>query len=390
MFPRLSDIINYLFGTQMVLPAKTFGFFLALAFVAAYIPLRAELKRREALGQYKTRKEKVVLEGPVAFRDVIVHALIWGLAGYKLGLYLSEPEFFNNHTEEALMSAKGFWLTGLLGLLGGGGWKYWEYSKKKDVKLKEKEVDAGPSFYLGTVVTIAFVAGILGSKLFAMLEPGSNFWAHPIDDLLSFNGLSFFGGLICAGGLIIYYLYRKGFHVLTCVDAFAPGLILANAVGRIGCQLSGDGDWGIVNTNPKPGLLSWIPDWMWAFKYPHNVAMDGIPIQGCDPKVWDTFCRELPQPVYPTPIYETIMGVSIFAFLWMIRKKMPYPGLVTGIYMILIGIERFSIELIRVNTKYNFAGLQFTQAEFISTLLIIGGAVILFFSMKQKKQLRLV
>lgn len=423
MFPRLSDLINYIFGTDMVLPAKTFGFFLALAFVAAFIPLRADLKRREALGQYKTRKEKVQLQGPISIRDVIIHALIWGIAGYKLGLYISDREFFNNDTEAALMSLKGFWLTGLLGLVIGGGWKYREYKQKEKLEVKFEHVDAGPSFYLGTVVTIAFVAGILGSKIFAMLEPGSDFWHDPIGDLLSFNGLSFFGGLICAGGLIIYYLYKKGFHILTCVDAFVPGLILAYAVGRIGCQLSGDGDWGILNAAyqslprggvalgsmeafqqavdsnqayfilngsehafvPKPGFLGFLPDWLFATDFRHNVAMDGIPLEGCKGE----YCRHLPVPVFPTPIYETFMGVGIFGILWGIRKRLKYAGLLTGIYMILIGLERFTIEKIRVNSLYDFAGLHFTQAELISSLLLIGGAGIIFYALKQKKPLKL-
>jgi phosphatidylglycerol---prolipoprotein diacylglyceryl transferase len=386
MYPRLSDLINDLFGTNILLPAKTFGFFLALGFVAAYIPLKAELKRREGLGQYLPNRKRVRTGGPMGIQEVIFQALIWGLAGYKLGLYISDPDLFNNHTEEALMSAQGFWLTGLIGLIGGGLWKYLEYRKKLTEKETFEEIDTYPSYYLGTVVTIAFVAGILGSKLFAMLEPGSDFWQHPIDDLLSFNGLSFLGGLICAGGLIIYYLHRKGFHILTCVDAFAPGLALANGVGRIGCQLSGDGDWGIVNTSPKPGILSWIPDWAWAYDYPHNVAMEGVPMPGCTELL---YCRHLAEPVFPTPFYETLMGIAIFGILWALRKRMKYAGLVTGLYMILIGAERLLIEQIRVNTRYDFGFIRFTQAEILASALIIGGAAILFFANRQKKALRL-
>ncbi len=388
MYPRLSDLINDLLGTSILLPAKTFGFFLALAFIAAYIPLKADLNRREKLGQYTAKRKRVRTAGPMGIQEVVIHALIWGLAGYKLGLWISDRALFNNHTEEALLSAKGFWLTGLLGLILGGGWKYLEYKKHKDEKEKFEEIDTYPSFYLGTVVTIAFVAGILGSKLFAMLEPHSGFWKDPLGDLVSFNGLSFFGGLLCAGGLIIYYLHRKGFHILTAVDAFAPGLALANAVGRIGCQLSGDGDWGIANTSPKPGWLSWAPDWMWAFDYPHNVAQEGIAMPGCDPAMFDVYCRHLAVPVFPTPFYETLMGTAIFIILWSIRKKMKYAGLVTGIYMILIGLERFLIEKIRVNEAYDIAGLHFTQAEMISTLLVLGGAAILFFSIRTKRELR--
>lgn len=383
MYPRLSDLINDLLGTNILLPAKTFGFFLALAFVAAYIPLKAELKRKEGLGHYKAFRKRVRTAGPMKLQEVIIHALIWGLACYKLGLFITDRDLFNNDTEAALLSTKGFWLTGLLGLLIGGGWKYMEYRKKLAEKEKFEDINTYPSYYLGTVVTIAFVAGILGSKLFAMLEPNSGFWKDPIGDLVSFNGLSFLGGLICAGALIIYYLYRKGFHILTCVDAFVPGLILAYAVGRIGCQLSGDGDWGIPNPHPMPDMLSWLPDWAWAYDYPHNVAMEGVPIQGC----MDMYCRHLEVPAYPTPLYETLMGFAIFGFLWAIRKRMKYAGMLTGIYMILIGLERFLIEKIRVNEVYDFAGLHFTQAELLSTFLVLGGSLILFLTLRAKKPL---
>jgi phosphatidylglycerol---prolipoprotein diacylglyceryl transferase len=390
MYPRISDLINDIFGTEILLPAKTFGFFLALAFIAAYIPLRADLKRREGLGHYRRKMVKVMVQGPIHIRDVVIHGLLWGLVAYKLGYYFIDPDLFNNDTEAALLSSKGFWLTGLIGAAAGAGLKYLEYAKKKNLEVKYENVLAGPSFYLGTVVTIAFVAGILGSKLFAMLEPGSNFWRDPIADLMSFNGLSFFGGLLCAGALIIIYLYRKGFDILTSVDAFAPGLILAYGVGRIGCQMSGDGDWGITNVKPKPGFLSWLPDWMWAYDYPHNVAMDGVPIPGAKMpgcNGYGEYCMHLAQPAYPTPIYETLMALAIFGFLWAIRKKMKHPGQVTAIWMMLIGIERFAIEKIRVNTTYNFVGLHFTQAELISFFLLVGGAAILFYSMRAKKEL---
>lgn len=383
MYPRISDLINDFFGTDILLAAKTFGFFLALAFVAAYLALKSELLRKEKLGHYSLRKERVRVQGPLPFQEVIIQALIWGLAGYKLGLIISDPDLFNNHTDQALLSLKGFWLTGILGLGIAGGMKYREYLQKKNLEEKFQEVNAGPSFYIGTVLTIAFVAGILGSKLFAMLEPNSGFWIDPIGDLLSFNGLSFFGGLLTAGFLIIRYLRKKGFAILSSFDAFAPGLILAYAVGRIGCQMAGDGDWGIENLAAKPTLLSWIPDWMWAFTYPHNVAMEGVPIPGCAGE----YCYELPMGVFPTPFYETLMGLLIFGILWGIRKKMKYPGVLTGIYLVLIGLERFLIEKIRVNELYEVAGIHFTQAELISLGLMTAGTAVLIYALRKKEDL---
>lgn len=396
MYPRLSDLINDLLGTNILLPAKTFGFFLALSFVAAFLVLKRELARKERLGHFVLRKENELVEGPLPITQVILHALVWGLVGYKLGYMFVDAAAFSKDTEGVLLSAKGFWLTGLLAAGLAGGLRYREYAKRKDIKPKYKEVAVGPSYYSGTVVTIAFVAGILGSKIFAMLEPGSNFWKvlsgdgvtgnfgkELLGELISFNGLSFFGGLLTAGFIIIRYLYVRGFGVMRAVDAFAPCLILAYAVGRIGCQMSGDGDWGLPNELAQPGWLSWLPDWTWSYDYPHNVANEGIPIPGCN----DDFCNVLPQKVWPTPFYETMMGLGIFGILMYLRTKFKYAGQMTSLYMILIGVERIAIESIRVNTTYDFAGLHVTQGQLISFFLIVGGAVGMYITTRRKNPL---
>lgn len=383
MYPRLSDLINDLFGTHLLLPAKTFGFFLALAFLAAFVVLRRELQRKEQLGHFRLRKEKNQVDGPLPIAPAIFQVLVWGLLGYKFGYMLVDAEEFSRDTEGVLLSGKGYWLTGLVALAIAGGLKYSEYNRRKSIKPKFEEIWAGPDYYSGTVVTIAFVAGIVGSKLFAMLEPGSNFWQDPIRDLTSFNGLSFYGGLLLAGALIIRYLYVRGFGVLRAVDAFVPCLILAYSIGRIGCQMSGDGDWGLVNELPQPGWLSWLPQWTWSYTYPHNVAGEGVPISGC----MDDFCNVLPKPVWPTPLYETLMGLVIFGILMWLRTRMKHPGQLTGIYLALIGLERISIEQIRVNTTYSFGGLAFTQAELISVLLIATGIAVWVGSMRKKDAL---
>jgi prolipoprotein diacylglyceryltransferase len=126
--------------------------------------------------------------------------------------------------------------------------------------------------------------------------------------------------------------------------------------------VSGDGDWGIVNTAPKPGWLSWAPDWLWAYDYPNNVLG-----------------RVLTEPVFPTPIYETTMAVMIFGLLWFLRKRLPYWGQLFGIYLVLNGLERFFIEKIRVNnTVATLGGMEITQAEIISSLMFIAGLVFLY------------
>lgn len=169
------------------------------------------------------------------------------------------------------------------------------------------------------------------------------------------------------------------------LDIGGPGMMLAYGVGRIGCQMAGDGDWGIDNLAPKPHWLSWAPDWMWAFKFPHNVNNEGDQIADCVGK----FCRELHNPVFPTSFYESVVCILLFFFLWGIRKRIKTPGVMFGIYMILAGVERFFIELIRVNTKYNVGGLQFTQAELISLCLVIGGVIMIVSVLRSPKQLKI-
>ncbi len=153
------------------------------------------------------------------------------------------------------------------------------------------------------------------------------------------------------------------------LDVGGPGMMLAYAIGRMGCQMSGDGDWGIPNPAVKPGWLSWAPDWMWSFKFPHNVIHEGIPIAGCTGK----YCNELPVGVYPTSFYEIIACLILFLILWSIRKKLKPAGLMFSVYLIFAGVERFFIELIRVNSHYHLGSLSFSQAELISTILVIAG-----------------
>jgi prolipoprotein diacylglyceryltransferase len=203
----------------------------------------------------------------------------------------------------------------------------------------------------------------------------------PIGALLSVSGLTFYGGLIGGAAAVMTYAYRKGLNPIVIADCAAPGLMLAYATGRIGCMLSGDGDWGIVNTAPMPDMIAWLPDWMWAFNFPNNVAGEGIPIEGCV----GPYCSVLPLPVYPTPFYETMVGLAIFALLWSIRKKLNAPGLMFSVYLIFNGIERFSIEQIRVNATIPFLGMEVTQAQIISTCLMLIGIAGVFISRKFAK-----
>jgi prolipoprotein diacylglyceryltransferase len=204
----------------------------------------------------------------------------------------------------------------------------------------------------------------------------------PVEALLSFSGLTMYGGLIVGAITVMRYGKKMGIHPLVLSDATAPGLMLAYGTGRLGCQLSGDGDWGIVNQLQKPGWLSWAPDWVWAYNYPNNVVNDGIPIPGCE----GPHCYMLPDAVFPTPLYEAVTCILLFFVLWSLRKKLKQTGQIFFLYLLLNGVERFFIEKIRVNNKFDLLGMQVTQAEVIATLLMLGGVVGLLIVSRKKNE----
>jgi prolipoprotein diacylglyceryltransferase len=170
-------------------------------------------------------------------------------------------------------------------------------------------------------------------------------------------------------------------------DACAPALMAAYGIGRIGCQLSGDGDWGLPNSNPKPNWMSALPDWMWAYDYEGNVlgrdlGSPGNPVQIVEGGI--TYIYE--GNAWPTPFYETLMAFAIFGILWSVRKKIKIPGVLFSIYLVFNGIERFFIEKIRINPDYHFLGIDATQAELIAVLLFILGLLGIFYFSKNPKK----
>ena len=227
---------------------------------------------------------------------------------------------------------------------------------------------------------IAAVSGIIGAKIFHNLENIDAFLSDPIGQLISFSGLTFYGGLIAGAVSVIWYANKYKINTKHLIDSAAPALMLAYGVGRIGCQMSGDGDWGIDNISPKPEWMSFLPDWMWSYTFPHNVINAGVPIEGCTGK----FCMELANPVWPTAFYEVIMSLTIFGILWAMRKHIKVPGALFFIYLIFNGVERFFIEKIRINTEYNILG-GITQAEIISFSLILTAIIGLTLLYKGKK-----
>jgi len=380
MFPTVSHFINYLFGVNVPLPFNTFGVFVALAFVAGYWAFTKELKRKEALGLIHPTKRIITTGEPATTIELISNAFFGFIIGYKLIYALLNYRLFVDDAQTVLLSTKGNLLGGIA---LGAFFAYWDYKEKEKAKLpkpQKVQVTVHPHELMSNMVVWAAVWGFLGAKIFDNLEHWDSFIKDPIAGLLSFSGLTFYGGLICGGAAVLYIAHKNGIKILHMLDVGGPGMMLAYSVGRIGCHLSGDGDWGIPNLNPKP--FNWLPDWLWAYTYPNNVAVEGNPIPGCIGK----YCNELAQPVYPTPIYEVILAFLLFIVLWKIRHRIKLPGMMFGIYLMLNGFERFFIELIRVNSKYTVAGISFTQAELISSILFITGLLLVIFSIKNKEK----
>jgi phosphatidylglycerol:prolipoprotein diacylglycerol transferase len=425
MYPNLYFALKDLFGISLPFLrfVNSFGFFVALSFIAAAVTLTKELIRKEREGLLQGRDEMVWVGKPASPTELILNFILGFLLGFKIiGLFISNSPLTAN-IQDFILSAEGSLPAGIIGGLLFTGLKWYEKNKQKLPQPQEKKIRIWPHDRVGDLTIFAFVFGFLGAKVFNSLETWSDFVKDPIGSLVSFSGLTFYGGLICAAVAIWYYARRKGIGFWHLNDAAAPGLMLAYAVGRIGCQVAGDGDWGILNsayiTTPagKPALAgpgdyerivqqykevylpqfgsldkiphlparapSFLPDWMFAYSYPHNVISEGVRIPACDGQ----YCSQLPIPVFPTPFYETITCLILFFVLWSLRKRIAVPGKLFAIYLIVNGIERFLVEHIRVNTTYDIFGFHPTQAELISSGLVICGAVLLFTLKPSKKPL---
>jgi prolipoprotein diacylglyceryltransferase len=380
MYPTISEFLKS-FGINIPLPIQTFGFFVALAFLFAAYFLMKELKRKTEEGLLQVQRKKVIENKPVSLTDYIINVVVGFLLGFKFVYAIFNYAAFAENPQEVILSGIGSIPGGLAIAALALYLKYDEAKKLKSKTPKEVWVEVQPYELVSNITLLAAVFGLLGAKIFHNLENMDEFLRDPVDALISFSGLTFYGGLIVAAIAIIYYGKKNGIPALHLCDAAAPSLMLSYGIGRIGCHASGDGDWGIVNTVAKPDFLSFLPDWMWAFKYPHNVNQDGVPIPGCEGK----YCYELPEAVWPTPFYEAILGILLFIFLWNIRKCITIPGMLFSIYLVINGVERFFIEKIRVNTEYHIFGMGITQAEIISSFMILLGLFGIFYFRQQHK-----
>jgi prolipoprotein diacylglyceryl transferase len=302
--------------------------------------------------------------------------------GFKLFPMLTSFNSIENDPQGFILSLDGNFFAGVIGALLFAGYTYLADRKQRVKDPETTLVQIKPEENMGLFTMAAFIAGLLGAKLFHILENLSEFNEKPLASIFAFSGLTFYGGLICGGGMVLYYAWKKRISVFHMLDVGAPAMILAYGLGRIGCHVSGDGDWGIVNKMQKPDWMNFLPDWLWAYNYPNNVNEVCNPYMRGTEEYAANLCNfsstpYLIDPVFPTPLYEALTCIGLFFLLWSLRKKITFPGVLFGLYLILSGLERFFIEKIRVNTEITFAGITFTQAELISLILILLGVMLM-------------
>ncbi len=191
-----------------------------------------------------------------------------------------------------------------------------------------------PPEWASEIIFAGLIGGLIGAKLWYAVDendPGS---------LLSGSGLTWYGGAIGGAAAVIFWAGRRGVRGVGLLDLCAPALALGYAIGRVGCQLSGDGDYG------KP----W--DGPWAMAYPDGV----VPTD---------------DEVHPTPIYESLAMTVVGLICWNLRDRLA-PGRVFAVYLVGYGLQRFLVEFLRRNSD---VALGLTVAQLLSLAMLVAGTV---------------
>jgi len=207
------------------------------------------------------------------------------------------------------------------------------------------------------IISLAAIAGVVGSRIYSALESPREFWADPSAVLFSRSGYTWFGGLLGGFVVLVFVARRWKIPVLLFLDIASPAGAIGYAFGRMGCLLSGDGDYGVPTTLP------------WGMSFPN----------GIEPTIPKCLAWGLPADckVHPTPVYESLVAVAIGIYVWHLGTKamrVPMPqGRIFGSYLILTGIARFLVEFIRLDPKVLFG---MTNAQVFSLACIAGGIVL--------------
>ena len=211
-----------------------------------------------------------------------------------------------------------------------------------------------------TMITVAGLLGILGAKLYHLLETPSEFFANPLPLLLSRYGFAWFGGFLGGFGALLVMRWRAKLPLWEFLDACSPAASFGYAIGRIGCFLSGDGDYG------KPTSLPW------GMSFPNGVVPT---TETCVQWGSPADCR-----VHPAPLYELLIWSAIGWLLWRLGARLlkdpRRSGEIFCYYLVLTGVARFLVEIIRINPAW-ILGL--SNAQVASAVSAAGGLILLFF-----------
>jgi len=232
-----------------------------------------------------------------------------------------------------LMLALGFLVTGFL--------------FKKELKRRGLPLDLGDPIIIGTML-----GGIFGAKIYSVIEGIKDLGVTSLRGFFSGAGLVWYGGFAGAVIVVLLIMHFKRAPKMKILDTMAPLVILGYAFGRMGCFLSGDGDYGPPTDLP------------WGMAFPNGTV--------------PTTDR-----VHPTPLYEIVLSLIIFAYLWRMRKRDMPTGWMFGMFLILAGIERFVTEFWRL-TKVVALGM--TMAQIISIFAIIAGILIVLISRRYRQK----
>lgn len=200
--------------------------------------------------------------------------------------------------------------------------------------------DAGAAYDL---ILWAYVGGFVGARLLLVVTAWDDFQRDPFEHLFSGSGWVWQGGVLGGAVAVAWKARRLGLPLGEVADFSGLALAIGQAVGRLGCQLSGDGDYGVPTDLP------------WGMSYPNGVV--------------PTLDR-----VHPTPIYEMVGCLLIFAWLWRRRARPHVPGALFGQYLIASGALRLAVEFVRRNPA---VGLGLTLAQWVSLVSIAIGVALL-------------
>ena len=212
-----------------------------------------------------------------------------------------------------------------------------------------------PADWAYEILFVALIGGLVGARGYFLLQNWDEVKHDVFGNIFSGAGLIWYGGLI--GGVVAVLAWAKwrDFLTLQLTDMAAIGLPLGYAIGRIGCQVSGDGDYGTSSDLP------------WAMGYPHG-AVPTAP----------------GETVQPTPIYETL-SMGLFAFvLWSLRDRFR-PGVLFGFYLVGAGIERFLVEFARRNDEV----VGFMTAAQVESIAMVALGVVWLLVMRSRNGGRL-